>query len=241
MQAGCYRLKCGSERRSEPLRLFHGHAEAWLILASQTVKQLLLLAIIALCHFTGCGSQTIDPNMQKAEKAVSNGDWDLAIACYTDAIKHDPNNAYTHARCGLAYAMKASYRKSVDDNETAYRECTSAIKLTPNDESVLMLCGQVFGVLRKTDDAISAFSDVIKLSPNDPTAYVQRAGCYDLKRNFNQAMEDCNKAISLDDKNANAYFRRGIIFHVNGDDTKAMQDLHEAIRLDPTNKDFRFI
>jgi tetratricopeptide (TPR) repeat protein len=43
------------------------------------------------------------------------GDWDRAIAGYTQAIGLDPNDAATYASMGLAYAMKVDAARALTD------------------------------------------------------------------------------------------------------------------------------
>ena len=78
------------------------------------MKQILLIfAVVALA---GCGSET-PPAMTEFKKGVEyaeQGDYDTAIACYTKAIRINPNLTVAHFNRGMAYYKSKQYVKAAE-------------------------------------------------------------------------------------------------------------------------------
>ena len=65
------------------------------------------------------------------------GDYDRAIADYTQAIQLKPDNADVRILRGLAYARSGDYDRAISDY-------TQAIQLNPDDAEVYVLCGLAY-------------------------------------------------------------------------------------------------
>jgi tetratricopeptide (TPR) repeat protein len=171
-------------------------------------------------------------------------DYDAAIRDFTEAIRLDPNNAYSYNRRSYGYFKKKDY-------DTAIRDLTEAIRLDPNNTDFSKARADVYysrglSYLEKEDYdvAIGDFDNAIRLNPKNPkyyegkaVAYNNRGNSYLYKKDYDAAIRDYTEAIRLNPKNVYAYDGRGNSYSFKKDYDAAIRDFSEAIRLDPNNAD----
>ena len=82
--------------------------------------------VLLLAAFAGCGgNEALDisapaaTEIKKGQKFYIRGDWDAAIASFTEAIRLDPNLAWAYVNRGLAYSIKGDRRKARADYDKA--------------------------------------------------------------------------------------------------------------------------
>ncbi len=155
------------------------------------------------------------------------GEYDLAIADYTESIKLKPS-ASAYSNRGSAYNWKGDY-------DSAIKDCTESIKLKPND-SAYSNRGCAYTGKGDYDSAIKDYTESIKLKPNAP-AYSNRGSAYNWKRDYDSAIKDCTESIKLK-PNAPAYSNRGSAYNGKGDYDSAIKDFNDAIKLEPKNASF---
>jgi len=91
------------------------------------------------------------------------GDYDKAIADYSQVIKLDPNHANAYYNRGVAYDKKGNYDKAITDY-------SQVIKLVPNHANAYYNRGNVYYNKGNYDQAIADYSQVIRINPNDESA-----------------------------------------------------------------------
>ena len=158
----------------------------------------------------------------------SQGNYDMAIEVFSEAIKLDPNLAGAYFQRGWAYFHKKDYDHAIADY-------TQSLKLDPNNVEAYMNRGVAYMDNGSYDRAISDYNQAIKLDPNDAKSYCNRGLAYDEKGEYDHAIADCTEAIKIDPNYANAYYNRGIVYKKKGNYNRAISDLTEAIRLAPSN------
>ena len=141
--------------------------------------------------------QTAVEYNRRAGEYFEKGEYDLAIADFTQAIKLDPNNAFIYGNRGSAYHSKGDYDRAIADY-------TQYIKLDPNNVTVYNNRGAAYNDKGDYDRAIADFNQAIKLDPNFANPYRHRAFAHMNKRNFTQARADVNKALQIDPNYENA-------------------------------------
>ncbi|MDE0316547.1 MAG: tetratricopeptide repeat protein, partial [Candidatus Poribacteria bacterium] len=87
--------------------------------------------------------------------------------------------------------------------------------------------------LRKTEEAIKAYSDVIELNPHYSAAYNNRGVVYVDIGEYNRAIKDFNTAIELNPNDFFAYNNRGNTYSNIGNINNAIKDFNKAITLKP--------
>jgi tetratricopeptide (TPR) repeat protein len=153
------------------------------------------------------------------------GDYDRAIADFTQVIRLDPNDAWAYNSRGTAYHQKG-------DSDRALADFTQAIRLNPNDAKAYYDRGVVYHLGKKDSDrAIADYTQAIRLDPNYAWAYTNRGAAYYGKGDLDKAIADYTQGIRLND--ADAYFNRGLAYRNKGDYDRAIADFTQRIRLDP--------
>ena len=134
---------------------------------------------------------------------VNAGDWEKAIAEYSEAIKLDSNNAQYYHNRGYCYTKLNSWDKAIAD----FKE---AIRLDPNDaDSAFVLAlsqgnlGAEFRKNGKWEEAITCYSEAIRLKhPSCGKCFNNRGLCYFNLKNLDKAIADFTEAVRLDPDNA---------------------------------------
>jgi len=133
---------------------------------------------------------TAGPYFQNGNDAYNRGDYDKAIAEYTQAIKLVPNYVIVYNERALAYGNKGDYDKAIAD-------LNEAIRLDPNYAVAYNNRAYAYNGKGDYDKAIADANQAIKLEPNFANAYRHRGYAYMMKGNFAQARADTNKALQL--------------------------------------------
>ena len=156
----------------------------------------------------------------------NNGDYDRAIAAFSEAIRLDPKNVNAFGNRGIAYAKKG-------DNDRAIADYNDVVRLSPNYANAFLNRGIAYGKKGDNDRAIADFTEAIRLDPKNANAFFDRGIAYGKKGDNDRAIADYTEAIRLDPKNANVFFDRGSAYGKKGDNDRAIADYNEAIRLNP--------
>jgi tetratricopeptide (TPR) repeat protein len=119
------------------------------------------------------------------------GEYDKAIACYTEAIELDPeDNLYYHFR-GHAYEDKGEYDKAIADY-------TKAIELEPKYAHVYYKArAHTYESKGEYDKAIADYTTIIELKPENAWAYYDRGDAYNSKGEYDKAASDYEKVIQI--------------------------------------------
>ncbi len=194
---------------------------------------------------------SVEEAMKRAEAAVQKGEWDNAIADYTDAIRLDQNRADAYRGRGSIYAVPKG--NSDPDFDKALADYTEAIRLDPQNAMSYSGRGQVYADRAEfvsedqadsmLNKAIADYSEAIKLDPKDSGgAYMRLAhaytfkGEYDHKNHWGEVIANYSEAIRLEtrpDLLASFYSMRGSAYSKNGEQDKAEQDYARAHQLNP--------
>jgi tetratricopeptide (TPR) repeat protein len=188
-----------------------------------------------------------------------NGDFDRAIADYTESIKLDPKQARTFSNRGWAYIEKRQYDPAITDLDEAVRldpklaaarsnrgwalvakrdydralaDLNEAIRLDPKFVPAINLRGWARYEKRDYEGAIADLNEAIRLNPKYAPAYNNRGNTYRDKGDLARALADYNEAIRLSQRSALAYNNRGYVLAKKGDREKAVADFTKAIALD---------
>ena len=105
---------------------------------------------------------------RRGGEACEKGDFDEAIADFTEAIRFKPDYALAYCNRGTAYGNKG-------DSDKAIVDLTEAIRLKP-DADAYNLRGLAYGKKGDHDKEIADFSEAIRLKPGYAEAYRNRGG-----------------------------------------------------------------
>jgi len=159
---------------------------------------------------------------------MQEGDLDLAIASFDEAIRMQPEFAIAYCNRGLAWKKKGQFDKAVLDYG-------KAIELNPMDPIPFNCRGIVWLKTRNYERAICDFNEAIRLNPALEFAHDNRGLAWYRKENIENALIDFNKAIELWPEDSVAYQHRGEIWVDKKEYEKAVADYDQAIKLDAKN------
>ena len=137
--------------------------------------------LIASGHYSGEGLSAVFDNRGLAYE--NKGDYNHAIADYSEAIRLNPNFANAFNNRGLAYAGLGDFDRAIAD----YSE---AIRLNPNFAEAFDNRGVAYEKKGDHDHAIADFSEAIRLNPNFANAFNNRGVAYKAKGNLDRAAAD---------------------------------------------------
>lgn len=118
------------------------------------------------------------------------GDLTTAVFNYSQAILHNPNEAYHLRFRGIAYLEQRQYYKALAD-------FNAAIRLAPYDDINFWLRGHIFAALGDHKWAINSYSQAIDLNSSVSDYYADRAKAYEKVGNGRLATADREQVASL--------------------------------------------
>jgi tetratricopeptide (TPR) repeat protein len=141
---------------------------------------------------------------------LNSGNYQDAIADFSQALQIDPNDSDTYYNRGYAHHSLGNYEKAIAD----YSE---AIRLNPQFAQAFSNRGYTYFVLKNYQQAINDATKAIELNRDSDNAYVSRGNAHDELGNSNRA-----------------YYNRGLTRNRLNQHQAAIQDYSEAVRLQPT-------
>jgi lipoprotein NlpI len=114
---------------------------------------------------------------------TAKGEYDRAIADYTEAIRLNPQFAAAHTNRCIAWDAKG-------DNERAIADCSEAIRLNPQYADGYFNRGVAWSAKGEYDRAIADYSEAIRLDPTGALRYMDRGVAEFLSDRLDAAAED---------------------------------------------------
>jgi tetratricopeptide (TPR) repeat protein len=164
--------------------------------------------------------------LNRGNALADNGQIDIAIQDYDQAIKDNPQSAEAFWRRGFALEQKGEFDRAIADYD-------NALKLDSNNANAFANRGHAHSHKKEFDPAIEDLTQAIKLNANDARTYGLRANAYREKAQYDLALQDCEQAIKLDPDDAYAYYVRGLARQKRGDKSGGKTDIAKAKLLDP--------
>lgn len=169
--------------------------------------------------------KTDDLYLQAVAK-YNQGDYQGAIATYSQIIKLDPNNARAYINRGAARTQIKNYAEAIADFD-------AAVKLNPQDALAYANRGAARSAQGDKQGEVADLTEAINLAPQLAIAYNNRGVANYESGNKTQGKLDLDKAIELDPNSALAYNNRGMLRYYLKQYASALGDFSEAIRLNP--------
>ncbi len=118
------------------------------------------------------------------------GQWDRAIADYSEAIRLKSDDAQVFNNRGNAYYHKGHLDRAIEDYD-------DAIRLNPDLAVAFSNRGNVYRKKGRFDRAIEEYDKAIRLKPDDAQVFADRGLAYERKGEPIQALRDFKKAYDL--------------------------------------------
>lgn len=170
------------------------------------MKNLNILIIMALVFFVGCKDERSD----SGDKYFKNGDYQKAVAEYTEYLRLEPTDVKTLYNRGRAY-------QELGEHEKALADFNRVLKEDPNNiNTLLSLASDYYYRLKDYENTVFFAEKVIKVDNNNATAHTLKGKANQKLGNLNEAMAAYNAALSVNKEYADAYLSRGSLrVHLN--------------------------
>jgi tetratricopeptide (TPR) repeat protein len=123
------------------------------------------------------------------------------------------------------------------DVKLAEQEWREALRLAPNDPSILNNLGLVYTNQGRYTEAVSSFHKAIELKPGDPNPHINLGIAYGKTDQNASAETEFRTALSLSPDNSQAHFKLGALFLSQGRRAEAMREYQAGLKSDPENRD----
>ena len=198
--------------------------------------------------------QTAGTFLDRGILFASRGDYEMAIADFTEAIRLNPEMSAAYSMRGRALFASVSRVINVGKNfsgldtittsgrvspeqarviDRAIGDFTQAIRLAPNSASAYGERGVAYANKGDFDHAITDYNQALRINPNLAEAYNNRGNAYSDKRDYDRAIADFKQAIRINPNLAETYNNRGNAYRGKGDFDRAIADYNQALRINP--------
>src|ERR1700677_1647097 len=161
---------------------------------------ILLSAFVSLCLIPVVAhAQGAMGFLEQGAAAEQAGDFDKAIANYSEAIRLNPKfmiayiergNILAYISRSTAYAAKGMYDPAIEDD-------TKVINLNPGSGGYYYDRGDHYERKGDHDKAIADFDEAIRIDPKDPFPYYGRGNSFRGKGTYDRASADYTTALQL--------------------------------------------
>jgi tetratricopeptide (TPR) repeat protein len=152
--------------------------------------------------------------LKRAELPMSWGNYDMALAYLSKAIKTNPQHVPAYKERGRVYWLKASRlleqgkpipKKARDNYEKAIQDYTTIIKIDPKSVDAYYLRARVYSEIGDWNGAILEFTKIIAIDSKLPWVYYERGEVYSKKGDWNKAIEDYTTALNIAPKDSSLF------------------------------------
>lgn len=118
------------------------------------------------------------------------GDYDRAAHYFSRKMAREPQQVHH-------YVLRAACYIHMLQSEKALADVQQALRIAPNHELALLLCGDIYFVEKDYDSALEWYEKAHQLNPNSALPYNGRGGVRRVKKEYEAALEDFDKSIAL--------------------------------------------
>lgn len=165
-----------------------------------------------------------DASVLVAEIALAQGDWDQAVATYSNMIAVKPDHP-------LAYYKRGNLRKDREELETALADYDQAIALDPRYAYALCNRGFVLARLGRLEAALDSYDQAIAVTPDDVIALFNRADVLRELKRSEEALASYDRAIAISPDHLQSYCNRGVLLTELERPTEAQADFERALSI----------
>ena len=169
-------------------------------------------------------SQLIEPVVARGAAYQKSGDFDRAVADYSQVIEREPLNT-------LAVINRADiYCREKKDVDRAFAEFQRFASLKDSDY-LYEIRGYCYETQSKYDEALSDYNRALELDSKEPSTYFRRGVIYLRRSELDKAVQDFSENIRLEPNNGTAYANRAVAYKSLGKTNLARADEQKAREL----------
>lgn len=157
------------------------------------------------------------------------GDYQKAIASFTEAIGLDTGDFLSYAYRGTAHYKTHKYQQGVHD-------LTTAISINPEFALSYYFLGSLYLAWGRHEEALTQFDKFCELgAPFRPrhVVYSKRGKAHLWSGDYPGAIADFTKALKLRGDHASAYYHRGLAYSKADSTDQALSDYSRALKISP--------
>ena len=129
-------------------------------------------------------------------------------------------------------------RLSQGDNEAAAKALQAALALEPANGGALKVLGDVYGAMRRYEEAEATYRKAIELRPSDPAAYNYLGRFYFNRERLPNAELSFRRAIELTPDSYLAHSNLGVIYLQMGRYSEALEQLEKSVSIAPNARGY---
>ena len=158
---------------------------------------------------------------------AGEGQYDSAIADYSEVIRLSSKNANAFYDRGSAYAKKRQYDQAIADYDRA-------IQLDPKNAFTYVGRGNAYLSKDQYDLAIADYTQALRLDPANADYLSNRCLARAIDgRELARALADCNASLRLQPNDGSTLNNRGLVQFKRGAFARAIADYDAALKRDP--------
>ena len=178
-------------------------------------------------------SPDLDAILSNADASASHGQWDDAIAGYTQALRIQPKLERVLAARGVVWANKGNF-------DAALADYNASLALNPDQIDTLVHRSGLYLCKDDTHGAARDASAALRMKPNDPTVHNLLGDIAFYTKGYRGAIIAYSDAIGLETpeqtRNLSMYYAdRANAYNLLGDLDAALRDCHMATHFDAAN------
>lgn len=151
--------------------------------------------------------------------------WTNAETLWTDAMKQFPHIEIAYENRGIYYKDHNQLDKMLRDYEYVTQTLNS------RNEKIWSNLGNLYGMQKKFDLSLNAYSKAIQYNPANASTYLNRAITLSMMGQYAQSIPDYDKSLGLDPNVALTYKNRAYTFMQLGQHEKSISDYDKAIEM----------
>lgn len=183
--------------------------------AQMKKKWTTVLMTVSLTVFcTGCGLGNKNENVTAGMAAVSELDYDTAIASFEAAREAGEDARLLYRGMGLAYMGRTQYDEAASAFETALSYSDGRVNAMDYDINYYL--ATAYYKQGETDKAIEAYGAILDLKPEERDAFYLRGVIYTERGRLEEALADFDKTIALNAKDYDRLIDIFCILNENG-------------------------
>ncbi|MFH1302439.1 MAG: tetratricopeptide repeat protein [Planctomycetota bacterium] len=157
-------------------------------------------------------------------RRLHQGKYKTAIAKFTKAIQHQPENFDAYLGRSHAYIR-------MNELDKALADCDTVIRLQPTNHFAFLNRGAIYGLKEDYPRSLADTTQCLELQPEYQDALFNRACTFSRLGNTEEALVDFSKAILLSPSKIDNYIERGNLFFDTQQYSKAIEDFTQAMKL----------
>lgn len=191
-------------------------------------KKILLSLLLSLYAVGNSFAEPTEENLPALPKAIKEekaiNDQEVGTIDIEKIIRYS-------SKSSLEFTRRGMYYEENKDFESALKDYSRALELTPNRSELFIRRAVCYEELQHYDEALKDLTEVLAMRPYRAEIYSMRGKIYVKVDKRPEALKDFNKAIDLDPLKPDFYVDRGDFYTFDNKDDFAKRDYLAAAEL----------